>query len=180
MQIVGFAAAGSLLALLGPHQMLWLAAGLAALAVLITRAGIGDHPPRRVRRTSIRETWRGNQLLLSKPSTRAVVLALCLPNGLIAGCEALFVPYAGSGSAAPLFVSGALGMLAGDVLMGRLLTASQRRRSATWLRIWLALPFLVFIANPGVPLATSLVGIACIASRMSVPKDCLRRQLLEV
>jgi MFS family permease len=171
MQIVGFAAAGSLLALLEPHQMLWLAAGLAALAVLVTRAGIGDHPPRRVRRTSIRETWRGNQVLLSKPSTRAVVLALCVPNGLIAGCEALFVPYAGSGVSAPLFVAGALGMLAGDVLMGRVLTASQRRRSATWLRIWLALPFLVFIANPGVPLATALVGIACIGYAASLAQQ---------
>jgi MFS family permease len=140
IQIVGFAAAGSLLALLEPHQILWLAAGLAALAVPVTRAGIGDHPPRRARRTSIRETWRGNQFLLSMPSTRAVALALCVPNGLVAGCEALFVPYAGSDAAAPLFVAGALGMLAGDVLMGRVLTASQRRRSATWLRIWLALP----------------------------------------
>jgi hypothetical protein len=57
------------------------------------------------------------------------------------------------------------------------LTANQRRRSATWLRIWLALPFLVFIANPGVPLATALVGIACIGYGASLAQQELLLRL---
>jgi predicted MFS family arabinose efflux permease len=62
-------------------------------------------------------------------------------------------------------------MLAGDVLMGWVLTASHRRRSATWLRIWLAIPFLLFIANPGVPLAILLVGIACVGYAASLAQQ---------
>jgi predicted MFS family arabinose efflux permease len=138
-----------------------MAAALAALAVPVTWFGIADRPPRRTGRTSITETWRGNRELLTIPSTSALVVALTVPNGLIAGCEALFVPYAGS-AAAPLFVAGALGMLAGDVAMGRLLAAEARRRSTAWLRLLLAAPFLAFAWHPGIPLAALLAGVACV------------------
>jgi hypothetical protein len=98
------------------------------LAVPVTWLGIADYAPRRTGRTSMWETWRGNRELLTIPSISALMVALCVPNSLVAGCEALFVPYAG-GAAAPLFVAGALGMLAGDVAMGRVLGPEGRRRS---------------------------------------------------
>jgi hypothetical protein len=161
MQIVGFATAGLVLQMLSVGQVFWLAAMLAGLAVPITWLGIADHAPRRTGRTSIRETWRGNRELLTIPSTSALMIALCVPNGLVAGCEALFVPYAG-GAVAPLFVAGALGMLAGDVAMGRVLSPVGRRRSTAWLRILLALPFVAFVWHPGVPLASVLAGIGCV------------------
>jgi MFS family permease len=161
MQIVGFAAGGTLLQLLGERQIFWLAAAVAAVAVPVSWFGIKDHPPRRTARTGIVETWRGNRLLLRLPSTRALLVALCVPNGLIAGCEALFVPYADE-DAAVLFVAAAIGMLAGDLVMGRVLNEAQRRKSAAWLRLWLALPFLVFVVQPGVTLAAILAGTACL------------------
>jgi predicted MFS family arabinose efflux permease len=167
MQIVGFATGGLLLHVLSVSQVFWLAAALAALAVPITWLGIGNHAPRRAGRTGIRETWRGNKALLGQRSTRALVIALCVPNGLVAGCEALFVPYAGD-SAAPLFVAGALGMLAGDVLVGRVLSPAQRGRSTGWLRILLAAPFLVFLWQPGATLAALLTGAACIGYAASL------------
>lgn len=162
MQIVGFATAGLVLQMLSAGQVFSLAAMLAGLAVPITWLGIADHPPRRTGRTSIKETWRGNRELLTIPSTSALMIALCVPNGLIAGCEALFVPYAGGAAAAPLLVAGALGMLAGDVAMGRVLSSVGRRRSTAWLRILLALPFVAFAWHPGVPLAAALAGIGCV------------------
>jgi predicted MFS family arabinose efflux permease len=134
---------------------------LAGLAVPVTWLGIADHAPRRTGRTSIRETWQGNRELLTIPSTSALMVALCVPNGLVAGCEALFVPYAGA-AAAPLFVTAALGMLAGDVAMGRVLSPAGRRRSTGWLRILLALPFLVFVWHPGIAVASALAAIACV------------------
>ena len=161
MQIVGFATGWLLLNVLSVSQVFWLAAALAALAVPITRGGIGVHAPRRVGRTGIGETWRGNVALLGLPSTRALMLALCVPTGLVAGCEAVFVPYAGD-QAAPLFVAAALGMLIGDVVTGRLLTPAQRRRCTRWLRILLAAPFLAFLWHPEVTLAALLTGAACI------------------
>jgi predicted MFS family arabinose efflux permease len=159
MQIVGFAVGGTLLHVLDGRQIFWLAAAVAALAVPVSWFGIEDHPPRRTARTGIVETWRGNRWLLRLPSTRPLLIALCVPNGLIAGCEALFVPYADVG-AAVLFVATAVGMLTGDVVMGRVLNETQRTKSAAWLRLWLALPFLVFVIQPGVGLAAILAGAA--------------------
>ncbi len=167
MQIVGFATGGLLLHVLPVSQIFWLAAVLAALAVPITWAGIGAHAPRRAGRTGIRETWLGNRRLLGLPSTRALVVALCIPNGLVAGCEALFVPYAGD-QAAALFVAAALGMLAGDVIVGRVLTPSRRRASTRWLRLLVAAPFLAFVWQPDVPLAALLTGMACIGYAASL------------
>jgi predicted MFS family arabinose efflux permease len=167
MQIVGFATGGLLLHVLSVGQVFWIAAALAALAVPVTRFGLGVHAPRRTGRAGVRETWRGNQALLSLPSTRALMLALSIPNGLVAGCEALFVPYAGD-RAAPLFVAAALGMLAGDVVMGRVLTSTQRHRCTGWLRMLLAAPFLAFAWHPDVPLAALLTGMACIGYAASL------------
>ena len=71
------------------------------------------------------------------------------------------MPYAGDAAAA-LFVAGAAGMLVGDVLVGRVLDAAQRRSSARWLRWWLAAPFLFFVFGPGIPVAALLAGCACV------------------
>ena len=167
MQIAGFATAGLLMHALSVSQMFWLAASLPAAAVAITWCGIADHPPRRVGRAGVRETWRGNRALLGLPSARVLLVALCVPNGLVAGCEALFVPYAGD-AAAPLFAAGAVGMLTGDVLMGRVLSQVQRHRVAGWLRLLLALPFLFFWWQPGVPGSVLLAGIACVGYAASL------------
>ena len=161
MQVLGFAVGGTLLQLLDVEQVLWVAAALAAAAVPITWTGVGDHRPRRTGRTGVRETWRGNRILLTLPSTRPLLLALTIPNGLVAGCEALFVPYAGDAAAA-LFVAGAAGMLIGDVMVGRVLNRAQRRASARWLRWWLAVPFVFFALHPSTPYAVLLAGLACV------------------
>ena len=80
-----------------------------------------------------------------------------LPNGLVVGCEALFVPYAGE-RAGWLLAAGAIGMMTGDLVVGRFLTAAARRRTSTPLRLLLAAPFLVFAFDPGIPLAAVLVA----------------------
>jgi predicted MFS family arabinose efflux permease len=107
------------------------------------------------------------------------MLALCVPTGLVAGCEALFVPYAGD-QAAPLFVAAALGMLTGDVLMGRLVTPTQRRICTRWLLILLAAPFLAFLWHPDVPLAALLTGMACIGYAASLGQQELLVKLTPI
>jgi predicted MFS family arabinose efflux permease len=69
------------------------------------------------------------------------------------------VPYAGD-RAGLLLAAGAAGMMCGDLLVGRFLTAEGRRRSNTALRLLLAAPFLFFVAEPGVPVAVLLVAVA--------------------
>jgi hypothetical protein len=157
MQVAGFGTAGLLLQALSPSTVLWLATGASALAVPAFRFGLRDRAPRRVARTSFGETWRGNRRLLGQASTRPLLLALSIPNGLIVGCEALFVPYAGSG-AGWLLAAGAAGMMSGDLVVGRFLSPSGRRTAGRWLRYFLAVPFLGFAFE--LPIAVLAVFVA--------------------
>ena len=158
-QIVGFATSGVLLTAFTAPQVFALAAVVAIVAVPVLRFGLPERPPRRAARVGLRETWLGNRTLLAGRHTRTLLVALCLPNGLIVGCEALFVPYVGE-RAGWLLAGGAVGMLAGDLLVGRVLTAEGRRRTNTGLRVLLAVPFLAFAFEPSVPVAVLLVATA--------------------
>jgi MFS family permease len=167
MQIIGFAIGGLLVSSVPVSSIFWLAVGLAAVSVPIAWFGIGVHQPRRPTRPSLKETWRGNRALLANRSSRSLLIALCVPNGLIAGCEALFVPLVGD-AAAMLFVSVAVGMLIGDVLVGRVLRPAHRSVATRWLRILLAAPFVAFLWQPPAWAAVLLVGMAAIGYAASL------------
>lgn len=157
-QIVGFAVGGVLLQVLSLRAVFALAAALLALAVLVLLTGLSEQPPRRSGRPGVRATWHGNRRLLAEPHTRPLLVALCVPNGLVVGCEALFVPYA-EGAAAVLFVAGALGMLSGDVLVGRMLSPEQRRTWAMPLRLLLAAAFVPFVLPLPLAVAAALAAL---------------------
>ncbi|WP_369258136.1 MFS transporter [Geodermatophilus amargosae] len=158
-QVVGFAVGGLLLTVLTTTQVFALAAAVSAVAVGVLRFGLAERPPRRSGSAGVAETLRGNRLLLSRRETRTLLVALCVPNGLVVGCEALFVPYAGE-RGGWLLAAGAVGMMTGDLVVGRFLTPSQRRRSNTALRLLLAAPFVLFALGPSVPVAVVLVVVA--------------------
>jgi predicted MFS family arabinose efflux permease len=159
MQIAGFAVGGALVAALSPRTALLVAAGVQLVAALLLWFGLSSRPPRTEGRPSVTETWRVDKMLWSDPGRRNLYLALWVPNGLVVGCEALFVPYAGK-AAGVLFIAGALGMLAGDVLAGRILPPTSRTRFVTPLRLLLAAPYLLFAATVPLPLATVAVAVA--------------------
>ncbi|MGW1593549.1 MFS transporter [Streptomyces sp. NPDC002343] len=158
-QIAGFATGGALLAVLSPRVCLLLAAALYLTAALVLRLGLSARPPRATGRPSASATWRANAALWSSRPRRLTYLGLWLPNGMVVGCESLYVSYAPQ-AAGTLFACGALGMLAGDVTVGRLLPAAVRARLATPLLLLLAAPFLVFCAHPPVPVAAACVTVA--------------------
>jgi MFS family permease len=161
MQIVGYGAGGVLVTGVGPRQALWAATALTVLAAAAYRCGLRTRPARSAGhgRAPFRQTWHNNKTLLSSPRARTLLLAQWLPNGLIVGAEALYVPYAGR-NAGVLFTAAAAGMLAGDTIVGRWTTAVQR----TWLTLplyaLLAAPYLAFLARPGMILAAALVAAA--------------------
>ncbi|MFI6793132.1 MFS transporter [Nonomuraea sp. NPDC050383] len=161
MQIAGFALGGVLLAVVSPRTTLAISAALAFGAALVLRFGLGSRPPRAASRPSVAVTWRVNRHLLSTPARRAVYLSMWVPNGLVVGCEALFVPYAPHAAAA-LFVAAALGMLLGDLAAGRFLPPDTRWRFVTPLRFLLALPYLLFALPLGTPVAAGAVAVASI------------------
>lgn len=159
VQVGGNAVAAGLLLLLEPSTVLLVAAGLDGVATLVLVLGLSSRAPRATGRAARGATWAGNRRLWALPGVPPVYLALWVPNGLVVGAEALFVPYAGA-AAGLLFTAGALGMLAGDAVMGRLVPASWRPRLVTPTRLLLAVPYLAFAAGPAVPVAAVLVAVA--------------------
>ncbi|MFG3489967.1 MFS transporter [Streptomyces sp. NPDC047972] len=158
-QIGGFATGGALIALLSPRGAVLVGAGLYLAAAVLARTGLGARPPRAAGRPSVGETWRTNRLLLSPPARRRAYLALWVPNGLVVGCESLFVPYDPE-RAGVLFACAAFGMLAGDTVVGRFLPARLRERIRFPLQALLAAPFLLFLLDPAFPLALLAVTVS--------------------
>ncbi|WP_228990508.1 MFS transporter [Streptomyces sp. DH8] len=167
MQICGFAVGGALVAVVSARGTLLVGAALYVVAAAVTRFGLSARPPRTAGRPSVRETRRTNALLWSSVPRRYVFLALWVPNGLVVGCESLYVAYA-SAHAGVLFACGALGMLVGDTLVGRFVTARWRARLGAPLRLLLAAPYLLFALRPGLPLALALVALASVGFAASL------------
>ncbi|MFJ8199982.1 MFS transporter [Streptomyces sp. NPDC096152] len=161
MQIAGYATGGLLVAVLSPRLSLALAAVLYTAAAAGFRLGLGRRPPRSQGRPSVSATWRTNARLWSHRPRRLTYLGLWLPNGLVVGCESLYVSYA-PGAAGTLFACAAFGMLAGDVTVGRLLPPARRRRLATPLLLLLAAPYAVFGLHPPLAVAACLVAVASV------------------
>ncbi len=157
MQIAGFATGGALLHFMSARGALWVAGVLYVASAALVRFGLTARPPRASGRASIRKTWAGNVRLLSSPARRCVYLALWVPNGLIVGCEAIFVAYARN-SAAALFVAAGVGMLVGDIAVGRLVPPRMRASLISPLRLLLATPYLLLMMSP--PLAVAVLPVA--------------------
>ncbi|TDD52981.1 MFS transporter [Nonomuraea terrae] len=167
LQIAGYAAGGLLVTALSPRGTLLAAAALYLLDALVARFGLARRPARASGRPSVAATWRGNRRLWSSAPRRYVYLALWVPNGLIVGCEALFVPYAPVYAGA-LFALAALGMLAGDLLIGRFTPQRWRERLAAPLRLLLAVPYLVFVLEPALPVAAAAIVLASVGYAASL------------
>ncbi|GGX18655.1 membrane protein [Streptomyces malachitofuscus] len=161
LQITGFATGGVLVALLSPRPSLLAAAALYLTAALVARLGLTRRPPRATGRPSVRATWAANARLWSSPPRRHVYFGLWIPNGLVVGCESLYVSYAPD-AAGTLFACAAVGMLAGDVAVGRLIPPGRRRRTATPLLLLLATPYLLFVLHPPLPVAAAAAAVASV------------------
>jgi len=127
MQVVEYGVGGLALLWLSPRG-LFAAAALADLVSLLNvRVGLRDRPARTVPNADAADAgWSGkaagrggvvrravavNRRLLCSPITRPLCIALWVPNGLVIGCESLFVPYghavsAGHGSLAGWLTEG--------------------------------------------------------------------------
>ncbi|MGI5376142.1 MFS transporter [Streptomyces sp. CA-251387] len=160
-QITGYATGGVLVALLSPRLSLLLAAALYGVAAAILRLRLTARPPRAQGRPSIAATWHTNALLWSSRPRRLAFLALWIPNGLIVGCESLYVSYAPD-AAGTLFACAALGMLVGDVTVGRLVPPALRPRLGVPLLLLLATPYLFFALRPAVPSAAVAAAVASV------------------
>jgi hypothetical protein len=175
MQVVGYGVGGVALLWLSPRGLF----GVAALADLVSlvnvRFGLRDRPARTGRGGVVRRTVAVNRSLLGSPVTRPLYIALWVPNGLVVGCESLFVPYGHAASAGHsslagwLFASTAAGMMAGDLAVGRFVPPGRRDRLIEPLRLLLAAPYLLFFLNPPPAVAVPLGFGAAVGYAASLP-----------
>ncbi|MFD3654912.1 MFS transporter [Streptomyces sp. NPDC058620] len=168
LQICGYAAGAVLVNVLTPRGALLAGAALFLVAAAVARIGLARRVPRAQGRPSASETWRTNARLWALKPRRRVYLALWVPNGLVVGCESLFVSYAPR-HAGLLFAAAAVGMLAGDTLTGRFLPRHWRDRfGAPPLLLLLAVPYLIFALHPALPVALAAVAVGSVGFSASL------------
>lgn len=167
MQVIGNGLGAVLLLALTTTHLFFLSGIMAILGGLIARFGLSDHPPRASGRV-IARTRQVNRALLGSPVIRPIYLMMWIPNGLVVGCEALYVPYAGV-RAGVLFGAGAAGMLLGDIVIGRFVPTRVSDRLTIPLRILLAAPFLLFWWQPALWPAAALAFLASFGYPAALP-----------
>ncbi|KPL31707.1 MFS transporter [Streptomyces anulatus] len=170
-QLTGLALGGAAVAALGPRRALAVSAVLylgCALAIRIRlprlRPGEFGGPPGSAGGDggAVRASLRGAGLLLRGRTVRRLMLAQWLPVALVAGAEGIIVAYAGERRFAPgwyAVLMGCLpvGMLVGDLLVGRFLRPPTRERLVVPLVALAGLPLIGFAAEPGVGVSSCLL-----------------------
>ncbi|MFJ8863770.1 MFS transporter [Streptomyces sp. NPDC102451] len=166
-QLFGLALGGAVVAALGPRRALAVSAALylgCALAVRIRLPHLrpGEFGGARGDGGAVRASLRGAGLLLRGRTVRRLMLAQWLPPAFVAGAEGLIVAYAGArhfapGSYAVLMGCLPVGMLVGDLLVGRLLRPLTRERLVVPLIALMGLPLVGFAAEPGVGVSSCLL-----------------------
>ena len=167
MQVVAYGVGGLLLLALSPEGLFLVAAGCSALAAVLLRTRLADREAR-ARGPVVRRTHQVNRLLLGSRVLRPLYLSSWIPNGLIVGCEALYIPFAGQ-QAGYLLAATAAGMLGGDIVVGRFVPHHVRDRLVNPLRFLLAVPFLAFWWQPSIWAAMALGLVAAIGYADSLP-----------
>ncbi|MFD5029576.1 MFS transporter [Streptomyces sp. NPDC058405] len=170
-QLFGLALGGAAVAALGPRRALAVSAVLYLGCALAIRIRLPRLQPGEFGGTpgsaggdsgAVRASLHGAGLLLRGRTVRRLMLAQWLPVALVAGAEGLIVAYAGERQFAPgwyAVLMGCLpvGMLVGDLLVGRLLRPPTRERLVVPLAALAGLPLIGFAAEPGVGVSSCLL-----------------------
>lgn len=163
-QILGLGIAGGVLAVISAQHLLAMAGGMLTLAAFVVLLGLRARPARAAARPGglLRGSWRGNGRLLSDPVLRRLLLAQWVPAWLVTGAESLIVSYVAAtgrppSAASAMLVALPIGMVVGDVVVGRLCSPRRRERLALPLAAVMGLPLLAMVVRPSVPVATGLL-----------------------
>ncbi|MEU4178132.1 MFS transporter [Streptomyces sp. NPDC026589] len=170
-QLFGLALGGAAVAALGPRRALAVSAVLYLGCALAVRLRLPRLEPGEFDGASgsaggdsgaVRTSLQGAGQLLRGRTVRRLMVAQWLPVALVAGAEGLIVAYAGERRFAPgwyAVLMGCLpvGMLVGDLLVGRLLRPRTRERLVAPLVALAGLPLIGFAAEPGVGASSGLL-----------------------
>ncbi|MEV4254602.1 MFS transporter [Spirillospora sp. NPDC049652] len=155
-QMLGFAAGGAIVAVVGTYQALGINAVTFAASALILVAGLRGRPAPRERERETRSLWRGTRdgarLVFGDPVLRALVSFawLCafyvLPEGIAA-------PYAATFDRSALTVGVLMsamptGMVVGAFVFSRFVRPTNRLRSMGWMAMLACAPLILAGAHP--------------------------------
>ena len=161
-QVLGLALGGVLLLMFSPRGLLLVSGGALVAGALVARLGLGQHPATYATQVggTIRATFRGNSRLLADANMRRLLLAQWVPAWLVTGVEALVVGYVAhrgwaTSGASLLLAAVPVGMLVGDVAVGRGLAPHRREQ--------LSFPLALLVGLALVPWAFGLPYGAVVA-----------------
>jgi predicted MFS family arabinose efflux permease len=165
-QVLGLAAGGAAVAVLGPTHALLVVAGLhltSALGALTLLPNL-PAPGRSGDRQLLRRSWRGNRELLGDPVVRRLLFAMWLPPAFVTGALSLIVPFAllrGFADASPglLLACEAVGMFVGNLVVARLLAPHRRERLVAALVVVQGLSLVGFALDLHVVVAGALLVV---------------------
>jgi predicted MFS family arabinose efflux permease len=176
-QLFGLALGGAAVAALGPHQALAVSAVLYLACALAVRCRLPSALPSPfpaaaepaaagpAAEGAVRASLRGARALLGGGTVRRLMLAQWLPPSFAAGAEGLIVAYTGSRHFAPAWYAALMaclpiGMLTGDLLVGRLLRPATRERLVVPLVALTGLPLVGFALEPD-PVVSCALLLLC-------------------
>ena len=153
-QLAGLAVGGVVVATVGARQALAVAAVLQFAVALAVRLRLPDlDPPPHTGETVVRSSLSANTRLLRDGPVRALLLAQWLPSAFAAGAESLVVAYCGqrrfaAGTYGLLLACLPVGMLLGDLFVGRFLRPATCEKLVAPLVLLLGSPLLLFAFSP--------------------------------
>ncbi|OKK17275.1 hypothetical protein AMK16_20585 [Streptomyces sp. CB00455] len=164
-QMVGMAAGGALIVWLGVDRTMLVTAGAHLLASVISRLFLPHTEVVRaggstvaggsttVGASIVQRTLQGNAALVAAPGVLKLIMVQCLPAAYLAAAGSLLIPYCAQRAFSPtqtgtLLAATSVGMLIGDVVVGRAFAPATRER--------LVLPLLLVMGTPTTALVLDL------------------------
>jgi predicted MFS family arabinose efflux permease len=181
-QVVGFAAGGALVRLIGPSDALLVDSATFLLSAALVRFGVRVHGAI-ASVMQLGNSWErmkvGAKVVFGDPRLRGLVLLGWLATFWVVP-EGLAAPYAKGNSTAIglLLAAQPVGSVVGGLVLSRLVAPATRLEVMGWLAVVSCLPLLFFVTTPPLPVAVALLVISGIGTTYNLPANAAFMQAL--